>query len=91
MEGNLDPKVEYEIVKDEEENEELGVVVFKPEVVDPVPKQVDVEAPESMDIDEVEEQDPQPETESEAISSEEEPEPSESSSDSSGSDPDWEP
>ncbi|KAI6703093.1 hypothetical protein NL676_012229 [Syzygium grande] len=38
MEGNLDSEVEYEIVEDEEQHEELGGLAFEPEVVDPVPE-----------------------------------------------------
>ncbi|KAI6702952.1 hypothetical protein NL676_012088 [Syzygium grande] len=74
MEGNLDSEVEYEIVEEEEEHEELGGLAFEPEVVDLAPEQADAQAPEPMDIDEYEEQDPEPETESEAMSSEEDQE-----------------
>ncbi|KAI6704067.1 hypothetical protein NL676_013203 [Syzygium grande] len=87
MEGNPYPKVEYEIVQEEIEHEELGGLAFEPEVVDPAPEQADAEAPEPIDIDEYEEQDPEPETESEAMSSEEDQEWLECSSESSGSDP----
>ncbi|KAI6694014.1 hypothetical protein NL676_021724 [Syzygium grande] len=89
MESNPDSEVEYEIVEDDEEHEELGGLAFKPEVVDPVPEQAVAEVPEPMDIDEDEEQDPELEIESETMSTEEEPEQSESSSESLGSDPDW--
>ncbi|XP_056159960.1 uncharacterized protein LOC130135278 [Syzygium oleosum] len=58
MESNQDSEVEYEIVEDEEEHEELGGVAFEPEVVDPIPEQVYAEAPEPMDIAEAEEQEP---------------------------------
>ncbi|KAI6705982.1 hypothetical protein NL676_008944 [Syzygium grande] len=44
-----------EILEVKEVHEELGGLAFEPEVVDPVPEQADVEAPESMDIDEDEE------------------------------------
>ncbi|KAI6668837.1 hypothetical protein NL676_007059 [Syzygium grande] len=92
MEGDPNSKVEYEIVEDEEEHEELGGLAFEPEVVDPVPEQVNPDAPEPMDIDEhEEEQDPEPETESEDMSSEEDQEQAESSAESLGSDPDWVP
>ncbi|KAI6701129.1 hypothetical protein NL676_015453 [Syzygium grande] len=91
MEGDPDPGMEYEIVEDEEEHEELGGLAFEPEIVDPVPEQADPDAPEPMDIDEYEEQDPDPETDSEAMSSEGDQESSESSLESSGSDPDWVP
>ncbi|KAI6697959.1 hypothetical protein NL676_018078 [Syzygium grande] len=74
MEGNTNSEVEYEIVKDKEEHEELGGAAFEPKIVDLVLVQVDAEAPKSMDIDEAEEQDPEPEFGSEAMSSEEEPE-----------------
>ncbi|KAI6678505.1 hypothetical protein NL676_039301 [Syzygium grande] len=73
MEDSLGSDIEYEIVDDEEEHEELGGLAFEPEVVDPIPEQVDAKAPEPMDIDEHVQQDPEPETESEAMSSEEEP------------------
>ncbi|KAI6673508.1 hypothetical protein NL676_001414 [Syzygium grande] len=89
MEGNPDSEVEYEIVEEEVEHEELGGLAFEPEVVDPAPEQADAEAPEPMDIDEYEEQDLELETESEAMSFEEDQEQFESSSESSGSDPDW--
>ncbi|KAI6706405.1 hypothetical protein NL676_009367 [Syzygium grande] len=74
MEGDPDSEVEYKIVEDEEEHEELGELAFEPEVVDPVPEQADADALEPMDINEYEEQDPEPETESEAMSSEEDQE-----------------
>ncbi|KAI6707669.1 hypothetical protein NL676_010631 [Syzygium grande] len=91
MEGDPDSDVEYEIVDDEVEHEELGGVDFEPEIVDPVSEQVDAGAPEPMVIDEDEEQDSTPETKSEAMRSSEESEPSKSSSESLGSDPDWVP
>ncbi|KAI6695420.1 hypothetical protein NL676_023130 [Syzygium grande] len=84
-------RVEYEIVDDEEEHEELGGLAFEPEIVDPIPEQADAEAPEPMDVDEHVQHDPEPETESEAMSSDEELEQSESSSEPSSSDPNWEP
>ncbi|KAI6677421.1 hypothetical protein NL676_038217 [Syzygium grande] len=86
MDGNPDSKVEYEIVGEEEEHEELGGLAFEPEVVDPALKQASA-APEPMDIDEYEGHDPEPEMESEAMSFEEDQEQFESSSESSGSDP----
>ncbi|KAI6670939.1 hypothetical protein NL676_005824 [Syzygium grande] len=49
MEDSLDSGVEYEIVDDEEEHEELGGLAFEPEIVDPIPEQADAEAPEPMD------------------------------------------
>ncbi|KAI6693626.1 hypothetical protein NL676_021336 [Syzygium grande] len=69
MEGNQDLEVEYEIVENEEEHEELGGVAFELEIVNPVPEQANAEAPASMDTDEDEEQDPEPGIESEAMSS----------------------
>ncbi|KAI6698039.1 hypothetical protein NL676_018158 [Syzygium grande] len=89
MEGNPDSEVEYEIVGDEEEHEELGGLAFELEVVNPVLEQADADAPEPMDVDDTEEQDMETETESEAMSFEENQEEPESSSESSGSDPDW--
>ncbi|KAI6674182.1 hypothetical protein NL676_002088 [Syzygium grande] len=89
MEGNLDFEVEYEIVKDEEEHDELGGLAFEPKAVDPVSEQAVAKTLEPMDIDKAEEQDPELEIESEAMSSEEDQEQSENSSESSGSDPNW--
>ncbi|KAI6707281.1 hypothetical protein NL676_010243 [Syzygium grande] len=60
MEGNPDSEVEYEIVKDEEEHEELGELAFEPEVVDPVLEQAVAEIPKPKDIDEDEKQDTEP-------------------------------
>ncbi|KAI6676487.1 hypothetical protein NL676_037283 [Syzygium grande] len=91
MESDPDSEVEYEIVKDEEEHEELGGLAFEPEVVDPVLEQADAGAPEPMDVDDTEEQDMEPEIELEAMASEKEPEQLESSFESSSSNPDWEP
>ncbi|KAI6700065.1 hypothetical protein NL676_014389 [Syzygium grande] len=39
MEGNPNSKVEYEIVEEEEEHEELGGLAFESEVVDPALEQ----------------------------------------------------
>ena len=58
MEDNQDSEIEYEIVEDEEEHEELGGVAFELEVVDPILEQADAEAPEPMDIVEAEEHEP---------------------------------
>ncbi|KAI6688790.1 hypothetical protein NL676_025618, partial [Syzygium grande] len=55
MEGNPNSEVEYKIVEDEEEHEELGGLAFEPEVVDPVPEQAAAEAHDPMDIDKAEE------------------------------------
>ncbi|KAI6691708.1 hypothetical protein NL676_019418 [Syzygium grande] len=60
MEDSLDSGVEYEIVDDEEEHEELGGLAFEPEIVDPIPSKVDAEAPEPMDVDEHVQHDLQP-------------------------------
>ena len=58
MEDNQDSEVEYEIVDDEEEHKELGGIAFEPEVVDPIPEQAGVEAPEPMDLAKAEDQEP---------------------------------
>ncbi|KAI6680524.1 hypothetical protein NL676_034405 [Syzygium grande] len=48
MEDSLDYDVEYEIVDDEGEHEELGGLAFEPEVVDPIPEQADALRPLSL-------------------------------------------
>ncbi|KAI6677871.1 hypothetical protein NL676_038667 [Syzygium grande] len=51
MEDSLDSGVEYEIVDDEEEHEELGGLAFEPEIVDPIPEQSgSLPGPEPMDM-----------------------------------------
>ncbi|KAI6688837.1 hypothetical protein NL676_025665 [Syzygium grande] len=91
MEGNPVSEVEYEIVADEEEHEELGGVDFKTEIVYSIPEHANAKVSEPMDINKDEEQHLEPKTKSEAVSLEEEPEQSESSSESSSSNPDWVP
>ena len=74
-----------------EEDKELGGVDFEPVIEDSVPKPMEKEIVDPMDMEvDFQPQDPEMEIESgEDMSSEEDPETSGSSSESLGSDPDW--